>query len=269
MRKIHRRFTPRSSKFFPVQFHKALVSSIPSSGYVPVPRKSTVCHVANFLPTILTFPTLRRRDKNFCRFRATAAAAADRNGTGYTRRVANPQRSTWRLDFVAELSRALKALSPLSHPPSRHPPGERRSGKFEIYILHTTRPEKRRSLLNVDRALIRFYVSTNRRTKIHHDGRFIPCPNSSRYFESSYSCGKKSRHARYMIECANQCIYDLPERWGAIKPTECSAQGKSCGFRFLSLSSTRLWVQWKIRSYEETNNAYDTPREVRLVQEVM
>lgn len=86
---------------------------------MPVPRKSTVCHVANFLPTILTFPTLRRRDKNFCRFRATA----DRNGTGYTRRVANPQRSTWRLDFVAELSRALKALSPLSHSPSRQPAG--------------------------------------------------------------------------------------------------------------------------------------------------
>jgi len=49
---------------------------------------------------------------------------------------ANPQRSTWRVDFAAELSGALKALSPLG----------RRSGKFEIYILGARRtPRKTRS----------------------------------------------------------------------------------------------------------------------------
>lgn len=185
VRKIHRRFTPRSSKFFPVQFHKALVSSIPSSGYVPVPRKSTVCHVANFLPTILTFPTLRRRDKNFCRFRA----AADQNGTGYTRRVANPQRSTWRLDFVAELSRALKALSPLplSLPP--FPTSLSRRTLREIRDLYSPHgaPGKRRSLLNVDRALIHFYVSTSRRTKLRHDGHSSPAEFRSRYPATRYS----------------------------------------------------------------------------------
>jgi len=58
---------------------------------------------------------------------------------------ANPQRSTWRVDFAAELSGALKALSPLG----------RCSGKFEIYILRARRtPRKTRDPLNVDRASI-------------------------------------------------------------------------------------------------------------------
>lgn len=64
---------------------------------------------------------------------------------------ANPQRLTWRLDFAVELSGALKALSP----------PKRGSGKFEIYILYASQREKEEIFQNVDRALIRFYVSTN------------------------------------------------------------------------------------------------------------
>lgn len=69
--------------FFPYNFMKHLYHR-PLSGYVPVRRKSTVCHVANFLPTILTILTLRRGDKNFCRFRAIATGG---NETRYIRWV--------------------------------------------------------------------------------------------------------------------------------------------------------------------------------------
>lgn len=104
-----------------------------------------------------TWPIFFRQYWPFRRFSGGTKISADfvlspPVGTGQDIRdeCANPQRLTWRLDFAAELSKALKALSP---------PG-RDSGKFEIYILHAS-PEKRKSLSYVDRALIRFYILTN------------------------------------------------------------------------------------------------------------
>jgi len=142
--KIHWRVVLRSSEFFPWKFPvKALVSPI-SSRIRASARGRAPC---------ATWPIFFRQYWPSRRSGGGTKISADfvlspPVGTelDIPDEWANPQRSTWRVDFAAELSGALKALSPLG----------RRSRKFEIYILRARRtPRKTRGPLNVDCSSIR------------------------------------------------------------------------------------------------------------------
>ena len=91
-------------------------------------ERAALAHVANFLPTILTLPVLQpvaaagyRGPKIPLDF--TVARRRNNVDTG---RVANPGCSTRRLDYTADLSGALSALS--------SPLGRRSDEEIEIYI---------------------------------------------------------------------------------------------------------------------------------------